>query len=436
MPAPSRLTATQTGALVVASMVGTGVFTTSGLLVGVVGSSRAVLAVWVLGGLLALAGAAVYAELGAMIPRVGGEYAYLTRAFSPVVGFVSGFLALVVGFAAPIAAGAAAFGQHLVAAGLPQGGRAAGLILIAAITALHARDVRQAARLQVGITGLTLLALVGLLVAGLFAVMTGATVPPAVPPEAAAPLGSATAGGFALGLVIVSYSYFGWNAAAYVAGETDNPQRTLPRALLLGCGLVTLLYVALNAVFLAALPPSAIAGKVAIAHLVAGHLFGPDAARALSLLIAVVLAASVSALVMTGPRVYLAMAEDGLFPRLFAGRNRLGAPTAGVLVQGILALVLYVSAAFDTLLTYVGFTLSACTAATVAAALWLRRKEPATPRPFRTPGWPLVPLAFLAATVFMIGHAFRERPAESSAGAFTVALGFALAWLWHRRRAR
>jgi APA family basic amino acid/polyamine antiporter len=410
-------------------MIGTGVFTSSGLLVGELGGRAAVLSTWALGGLVALCGALVYAELGAMLPRVGGEYVYLSRAFPPVVGFTSGWLALLAGFGAPIAAGAAAFGRYLAAAlpGVPAG--LAALLLIAVATAVHARDVRGAGRLQVGLTAVNVIAMVALCVAGGVALLAKAS-PAAIEPVAPGDVGVHA---LAVGLVLVSYSYFGWNAAAYVAGELESPQRTLPRALIAGCLLVTGLYVGLNALFLQALPPAALAGQIEVAHLVATALFGPAAARALSLVIALVLAGSVSALTMTGPRVYLAMAEDGLFPRLFAQRNTRGAPSAGVLLQGTLALVLVATATFDALLVYVGFTLSLSAAATIAAAAWLRHKEPDLPRPFRTPGWPLTPLVFFALSLWMATYSIRERPAESLAGGLSVAFGVAFYVVWRRR---
>jgi APA family basic amino acid/polyamine antiporter len=192
--------------------------------------------------------------------------------------------------------------------------------------------------------------------------------------------------------------------------------------------------VVLNAVVLAAVPAGLGAGKLEIAHVAATHTLGPTAARLLSALIALVLAGSVSALAMTGARVCVAMAEDGLFFRALARRNRAGAPTAAVLCQGALALLLARTATFDSLLVYVGFTLSLSAAATVAGALMLRRTQPDAARPFRTPGWPLVPLLFVGLSIWITAHAVARRPHESLAGAGTLALGVLLYSLWRRRR--
>jgi APA family basic amino acid/polyamine antiporter len=434
------LSAWQAGALVVGSMIGTGIFTTTGLLSATLGGSAgAVLVVWVLGGVIALCGAAVYAEMGGMFPHVGGEYVYLARGLHPAVGFVSGWLALLVGFAAPVAAGAHAFGQYLQAAWpgqLPNGFVTwAGITLIALVTAVHARDVVWAARLQVVATSITVIAMLAIVIVGGVLLLAGLRVSPvsvAAGPSVPWPSG----GALAVALVLVSYSYFGWNAAAYVAGELTNPARALPRALLIGCGLVTGLYVAINAVYLAALPAAELAGTVEVAHVVARALLGEGAARGLSLGIAFVLAASVSALAMTGPRVYWAMAADGLFFPVFGRRNRRGAPQAGVLLQGAIALILLLSASFDALLMYVGFTLSLSAAATVATTVWLRRKRPTHPRPYRTPLWPLPPLLFFALSLWMTVHAAIERPRETAAGAVTVLAGFAIYHLWGLWRRR
>jgi APA family basic amino acid/polyamine antiporter len=414
-------------ALVVSSMVGTGVFTTAGLMLAAVGSPRAVLGLWAAAGGLALAGAAVYAELGAMMPRAGGEYVYLSRALHPALGFVSGFVALVVGFAAPTAAGALAFGRYLQALAPGAPARGAAFALVALTTALHARDVRRAGALQAAVTALVVLVIVVFVGAALASGRADWSRLAAVPPAAATP------GALAVALVYTAYAYFGWNGAAYVAGEIRDPHRTLPRALVGGAALVTVLYVALNAVFLAAAPAPALAGQVEVAHIAARALFGARGGAALTALIALALAGSVSALSMTGPRVVQAMAEDGIFFRGLARVNARGAPTRAVLLQGALAVVGLATAAFEPLLVYAGFTLSLSAAATVAGAFVLRRREPDAPRPHRALLWPWSGLGFLALSAFMTVFAIRERPIESLAGLATLVAGGA-AWAFWRRR--
>jgi basic amino acid/polyamine antiporter, APA family len=418
-------------ALVVSSMIGTGVFTTAGFMLGELGSPRLVLGVWVLAGVLALAGAAVYAELGAMMPRAGGEYVYLSRAFHPALGFLSGWIALLVGFAAPTAAGALAFGRylHALAPGLPV--RGAALVLVVIVTALHARDVRRAGAIQTAVTGLIVAVIVAFIGA---AIGAGGIDWNRLASATSSPSGAGGAGALAVTLVYAAYSYFGWNAAAYVAGEIREPARTLPRALVGGAALVTVLYVALNAVFLAAAAPAALIGQVEVGHVAARALFGERGGSVLSALIALALAGSVSALTMTGPRVVHAMAEDGVFFRSLARTNAHGAPTTAVLLQGALAVIGIATATFEPLLVYAGFTLTLSAAATVAGAFVLRRREPDAARPHRALAWPWSGLAFLALAAFMTVFAIRERPLESVAGLATLAAGSAAWALWRRRQ--
>jgi len=294
--------------LVVASMVGTGVFTTTGVVVADVPSSTAVLDAWLLGGVLALAGALSYAELGAALPRNGGEYQLLGRIYHPAVGFVAGWVSLIVGFSAPIAASALAFGSYLaaVAPGVPP--VAAAVVLIALLAALHGFDVKLGSGIQNVFTLGKILLVAGFAAAGAVAIATR-DAPPAVAPGV--PLADAILSpAFAVGLILVSFAYCGWNGAVYIAGEVRNPGRTLPIALLVGTALVAILYIALNAVFLAAAPLSDLAGQIEVGDIAARRLFGPGAGDVLSSLVSLALVSSVSAMLMAGPRVYEAMGAD------------------------------------------------------------------------------------------------------------------------------
>jgi APA family basic amino acid/polyamine antiporter len=437
MAAPRPLGAVHAAALVVASMVGTGVFTVTGELLVPLRSPALVLAAWAISGVLALCGAAVYAELGTMMPRVGGEYVYLSRAFGEATGFMSGWVSLIVGFAAPTAVGAIGFASyvHAVAPALPQ--TAVAVALIVAVTAVHMVDVRFGAGMQAGLAGLVV-AVIVLFVAAALATgrLAGANLAAAVPAAGAGGgVGAgAVAGAFAVGLVQVSYAYSGWNGAAYVAGEVRDPARALPRALVLGTGLVTLLYLVLNVVFLCAVPPVALAGQINVAHIAAGALFGPRGAQLVSSLVALTAAGFVSAMMMSGPRVAVAMGEDGVFFRALGRLNRRGAPTLAVGVQGALAIVAVLTAAFERLLVYVGFTLTLNAAAAVLAAFVLRWREPASERPHRALGWPFSGVLFLAMSAFMIVLAVRERPIESAAALATLVVGGLAYAGWRRSR--
>lgn len=407
-------------ALVIANMIGTGIFTTTGFLAGRLGSPLMVLAVWVAGAVLALCGAAVYAELGAMMPRAGGEYVYLSRAFHPAVGFVAGFVSLVVGFAAPIAATAYAFGAYLHAAipAVPLLAAAVGVIV--ALTVLHMADVALGGRVQTALSAYKVLVIVAFIGAAL---LVGDGEPARLTVTAAAP----SAADLAVCLVLVSFAYSGWNAAAYVAGELRDPGRTLPRSLLGGTGAVAALYLLLNVVFFYGAGTAALAASPEdVADVAARGLFGAEGGRGFSLAIALALVSSVSAMVLTGPRVAQAMAEDGLLVAALARRNRRQVPWVAVLAQGALAVAIATSATFEDLLTYIGFTLSVFAALTVVGALVLRRREPAAPRPFRALGWPLTPLLFLALSVWMVVSSILEKPVVAAWGAGTLVVGLLL----------
>jgi basic amino acid/polyamine antiporter, APA family len=412
--------------LVVASMVGTGVFTTAGFLVRDLGSVPAVLALWGVGGVLATAGALSYAELGAALPDNGGEYHLLSRIYHPAIGFVSGWVSLVVGFSAPAAASALAFGAYAHAAlpGLPPLAASLGVLLLLATA--HATSVRFGTGIQNLTTiGLVLLA-IGFVVVGLGRVDTSRAL------SSSLPFGEAiVAPSFAVGLVYVSFAYSGWNAAIYVAGEIQRPAKALPAALMVGTLLVTLLYLALNFVFVTAAPASALAGKLEVGQIAAQHLFGAGAARVMSILIALALATTVSALLMTGPRVYEAMGVD--YPRLgLLARRKRGGPTAAIVLQAALAAAMLMTATFDQLLSYIGFTLAVSSALTVAGVFVLRWREPSLPRPYRVLGHPVTPALAIAISGWMVIHSLVERPLAALAGLATIASGLAL-WALLRR---
>ncbi|MCK5800833.1 MAG: amino acid permease [Deltaproteobacteria bacterium] len=413
--------------LVVANMVGTGVFTTTGFLVRDIPSSPAILVGWLIGGILALCGALSYGELTAALPRNGGEYQLLSRIYHPLLGFVAGFVSLIVGFSAPIAAAALAFGRYLVVLLPGVDGAKPGVVpmvvalsLVVLLSMLHAAHVRVGGGVQ-NIFTLTKVGLIAVyIVGGLFRgdmsrIVAGAT---------ASTVGSATLSpAFAVGLIYISFSYSGWNGAAYLAGEVKRPARTLPMALIFGTILVTVLYAGLNVVFLAAAPRAALAGKVEIGHVAARALFGSGAGDALSAVIALALVSSVSAMVMAGPRVYQAMGDDCPRLRLLSYRSVAGGPVVSIALQGVVALAMILTSTFELLLSYIGFTLSLSAGLTVFGVLVLRRREPVLERPYKSLGYPLTPLLFVALSLWMAGHALFAKPIVGLAGLGTLAVG-------------
>jgi len=326
-----------------------------------------------------------------------------------------------VGFSAPLALAAWGFGAYVKAwtPGWNEAWLGSGAILACAF--LHGTGVRTGAWTQNAVVAGKVLLLLGLAVFGLSRLEPTAA-PPAPPFEL---------GPFALALVWISFAYSGWNAAVYVAGEVRRPERNLPLALLLGCGGVVVLYLLLNTVFLYAVPPEQVAGKVEVGRVAAEALGGPAWGHAVAGLIAVAQFTSISAMTMLGPRVYARMAADGVLPRWLAPRGGGKPPRVAILFQVALALGMLWTAAFDRLLTLVGFTLGLSTAATVAALVVLRRRE--GPAAVPVPGWPWVPGLFLAATVASTVLMVSQRPGESLWGLAVLVAGW-LAWRVAARR--
>ena len=410
---------TSATALVVANMIGAGVFTTSGFLLADLGSPLYVLAAWAAGGTQAALGATCYGALARRIPESGGEYLFLSRVLHPAAGYVAGWLSLLVGFSAPLAAAAFAFGTY----GKPWFGGAppalAGALLILAFAAVHAVEVRRGAQVQNGAV-LLKVALIVAFVAYAFTRTSG------FPVDSSAPFPLAA---FGVSLIWISFSYSGWNAAVYVGGEIRDPERTIPRSLILGTAIVTVLYLALNAVFVLSAPAADLAGKLDVGRIAARAVGGAVLEEAVAGLIALVLLSSVSSLVMAGPRVYAQMAADGYLPRRLAVTS--GPPRAAIAVQAGLALFFLWSATFEALLTWIGFTLSLSTAATVTALIVLKMREG---KEMTVPGWPLVPWLFLGGVAAMTAFTAVQRPFESLAGFGTIVAGLA-AWRIQQKRA-
>ena len=429
-----RLGLTPAIAIVVANMVGTGVFISAGYMVGSLDAQTSLLA-WMIGGVLALCGAAVYGELGAMMPRVGGEYVYLKESLHPSVGFLSGWVSLIAGFSAPIAAASLAFGNYYAESVFPSvDGRWAAMGLIVAVTGLHMVHVTLGSTIQTGFTILKVLLISGFIIAG-FTVGEGDFDHLSLAMDSAT--GSVVSEEFAVQLFWVAFAYSGWNAAAYIAGEMKDPGKNLPRALLIGTGIVVVLYLLLNLVFLYSAPPTELFapahGHREVGTSAAIALFGPDAGKWLSSMIALALISTVSAMVMAGPRVYAAMAEDGLFFRVLSTRHQKGGPMFSVVLQGAIAIAMVNLSSIRKLVEYIGFTLSIFAALTVVAAFVMRRRHPDAHRPYRTFGWPVTPILFLGLSIWMIVQGVRMRPEECGLyGGLTFVTGLALYLAWRR----
>ncbi len=415
--------------LVIANMIGAGVFTTSGFALADLGTPARVLATWLVGGALAFCGALSYAALVRRLSESGGEYLFLARALHPLVGFLAGWVSLLAGFSGAIAFAALAFEAYLLPAGtrpvwLPPGTLAMLAVLVAGLA--------HGLRLEAGAIAQNLLVLFKLVLflvlmawgaAGLLS--HGAA--GAAPRSVSEPLDLAR---FATATLWVSLSYSGFNAAVYVAGEARGGAPTVARALVAGTVLVTLIYVFLNALFVYGAPYLAIAGREDVAARAAWALGGEPLARLTRLLIVVALATSVSSMVMAGPRVYARMAADGVFPALFHERDG-RMPGSAVALQVVLAIVIIRIADLRTLLSYLGFTLSLSTAATVATLFVLRAREGVGRVPVT--GYPWVPGFYVAGTALLAVIAALDRPLEPLLGLATLAVGVVAYGLFRRR---
>lgn len=405
--------------LVVASMVGTGIFTGSGYFLSDIPSGPALLIGWLLGGVLSLAGALSYGELCAALPHNGGEYALLSRIYGPRVGHAAGVISLFAGFAGAIAAGAHAFGEYgLRALAMNDHGAllaAAGSLVL--MGAVHMLPMRKGMAGQNGFTAAKILLSLAIALALVFFGDLSLV------DEAAVPLGDALMRpAFAGGLVYISFAYTGWNAAAYVAGETVDAQRNVPLALVVGTLLVTALYLLFNIGFLASAPLDVLAGEADVAYVAAHESLGEPAARGLSALIAFGLLSTMGAMIMTGARVLEAMGRrDSRLASLVRSKPD-GQPKAAVAVIVLLSLILTLSGGLRDLMVYVGVTLSLSALATVAGVLVLRRREPELERPYRCLGYPFTPIVFCVFSIWMIVFACIETPKASIGGIVTLAI--------------
>jgi len=409
-------------AVIIANMIGTGVFTSLGFQLLDLESGFVLIMLWVVGGITALCGALTYAELGSALPRSGGEYNFLGRIFHPGVGFVSGWVSATIGFAAPVALAAQTFGSYLAAAipGLAPRGLAVGLILV--VTLAHTGARRRSSGFQSVFTAMKITLIVG------FCLLCTVLVDEAQPVRFLPVAGDGSlllSGAFAVSLIYVNYAYTGWNSVTYLISEVDEAQRNLPRILITSTLTVMVLYVALNATFLFVAPMEALVGKVEVGYIAAQHVFGAKGASAISFVLSLLLISTVSAMTIAGPRVLQVIGEDyPLFGRL-ARKNEDGIPALAIWLQSGLALVFVLVASFQSILLFSGFVLSLNTLAAVVGVFVLRWRQPDLPRPYRIWLYPLPPLVFLGLTVWSLVYIARSQPQEAGFAAALIAAGTA-----------
>jgi APA family basic amino acid/polyamine antiporter len=438
-----------TGVLVIiADMIGTGIFMTTGNILGMTGNALTVLVLWGVGGLVAVTGALCYAELAAMWPDVGGEYVYLKRSFGFLPAFLTGWVSLVVGFSAPVATSSLLLVEYLgrfwhatAGQGHPlyslfdgfwvQKGIATALVVFFA--ALHITGVKRGGYLQNVLTLLKVLIVGALIVFGLAAADWGEAGRLAARYSGVASQGAAGIPSLGLALLIIMFAYSGWNCASYIAGEVKDPGRTLPRALLAGTLITTVLYLLLNVVFLVAAPGGEIMGKDEVGAIAAARLFGPWVSGFFTLGIALILLSAVSAQMMVGPRVSYAMSKDNMIFRFLSGVHpRFVTPAPAILVQLALAVFYIFTGSAMTLVIYMGFALNVFPVMAVIGLMHMRRRRPDIPRPYRVPLYPLTPLVYVLLSCAMMAAALMSWTKTSLFAIGVLAAGVPVFYIWRR----
>ena len=440
--------------LVIANVIGAGIYTTPGFLAHDLRSPFAVMGIWVVGAVLALAGALSYSELGAAFPEAGGEYVYLREAFGPLWGYLSGWTSFFAGFAAPIGAAAIGFAAYLahfspglspdhVLWSMPVGswtislhaGQIVALVTVWALSLVHITGTKTGGGLQIVITVAKAVSIAALIVLGLWLgkgdwgnFHSGA--------EGLLPAGVFRTG--AVSLIFVLYSYSGWNAAAYIAGEVRDAERNLPLALIGGTVTVAVLYMGMNALFLYGLGISGMANSpLQVGERAASALFGPVATSLIAAMMALSILASVSAMILAGPRVYFAMASDNIFPKRLARVNeRFGSPAAAIVLQSVWTSILILTGKFETLIIYSGFVLVLFSALAVASLIVLRLRRPELARPFRVPFYPITPLLFVGFSAWILIYTFLGQTRTSAWSIVTVLIGLPFYFYLRNRSSR
>jgi APA family basic amino acid/polyamine antiporter len=431
-------------------VIGSGIYTTPGFLARDLQSPFAVLGIWIIGAVLAFAGALSYGELGAMFPEAGGEYVYLREAFGPLFGFLTGWASFFAGFSAPIGAatiGFAAYLSHFLPGLSPENilwsasvgrftlhisaGQIVALLVLWILSLSHITGVRRGGQLQVFLTVVKVAAILSLIVFGMW---LGKGEWTNFHSDAAGILPANVFSNGAVSLIFVLFSFSGWNAAAYIAGEIREPHKTLPMALIAGTAVVTIIYIGLNVLFLYALGIQGMSGVLQVGEKASLALFGPAATHVVAGMMALSILASASAMIIAGPRVYFAMAADGLFFKSIGTLNTAyRSPGASITWQAVWVSILILSSTFEPLIVYSGFVLVLFSSMAVAAVVVLRARRPELPRPFRVPFYPWTPLLFISFSIWILVFTLRGRPVESTFGIATVLLGLPLYFYWRGR---
>ena len=421
--------------VLISNIIGGGIFTTTGFMARDLGDPLLILLLWFVGALFALGAAMVYGELGAALPHAGGDYVYLREAYGPLVAFLSGWTSFTIGFGAAIAASAISFSSYAlrVIPIVDERGwlaKVLSLSLLWIATLLHCQGVGTGGRAQLMLTTTKVVAIGGLILGG-FWTMAGHGIELLDRPTMQQP----TFGASAIALVIVTYCYLGWNVVGYIANDIVDPQRTLPKIMIGGTAFVGLVYLLLNVVYLSALSIQELAREpiVPVVEKTAAALWGPQSGRLVSAILCLSIAGAVSAMTWAGPRVYWAMAQDGMITpwlaKLHAGS---GVPVRAILLQSTWASLLILSGTFEQLIVYSGLVLAPFMALTLSTIFHFHRDPANVPHRYHAPFYPLMPATLIAGTLALVIYSLLQRPVESLLGAATVLSGIPFYILWRR----
>ncbi len=397
-------------------MIGTGVFTSLGFQLQDVTNTWSILFLWTLGGVMAIIGAFCYAEIGSAINKSGGEYIFLSKLFNPLVGYLSGWISLTVGFAAPVALAAMALGAYLGNV-LQVNNTLLAISVIVLISVIHSFSLNVSSKFQSYASWFKVLLILILILIGLYYPQGDSALnfSDSWTMEIVTP-------SFAIAFVYVTYSYTGWNAAAYIIEEIDKPRINLPKALLRGTLLVTLLYVFMQFVFLKHGTLDDLKGQLDIGHVYATNLFGSQGSKTINILISFFLISSISAMIWVGPRVSMAMSKDFKLWRFLKRENKNKLPVAAVWLQALLSITYVLTGTFESVLLYCGFILQLSAALTVSGVFILRKKEHVSTG-FKAPFYPLLPVAFILFSLWILAYLIIDKPMESMVGLLILAIG-------------
>ena len=435
--------------VIAGDMIGTGIFIATGVIAATLPSPGGILLIWVLGGLLALTGALSCAELSASMPYAGGDYNYIKAAYGKLMGFLSGWSSFLVTFSGAIAFLAVTFNGFMAfffpvlgseeaffsanVVGLSitvTAGTIFSIIVVLLISTLHCIGVRQGTMMQNFLSILKIGALLGIIFLGVF--FGKGDTAHFTPLFDWQKIGNFSV--FAAAFIPVIFAYSGWNAIIYIAGEVREPERNLPRALLWANLIVIALYLAINMVYIYAVPVTEMQGALRVSEVATTALFGHQTSAWITAIITVSILGALNVVTMLGPRIYYAMARDGVFfRRLDYVHPKLGTPVNAIVLQAIWACLLIVTGTFGTLFTYVSVVITLFSALTVGSVIVLRYKRPDLPRPYKLWGYPIVPLLFIAAHIWIVWGSVIEKPFESLVGVFIVCLGIPAYLIWQNR---